>query len=127
MIELKPTIFVVDDDKSVLKSLGRLLAAAGFEVNLFSSANELISQDLTDVRGCLLLDIHMPNMNGLELQEYLKKKEVTIPIIFITGHIDDDSSVAKAMDGGAIACLYKPLDEDRLLSTINLTFQESNN
>ena len=127
MIELKPTIYIIDDDKSVLRSLGRLLAICGFEIREFGSAEEFLRQNLTDVRGCLLLDIHMPEMNGLELQAHLKKAETKIPIIFITGHVDDDISVAAGMEHGAIACMYKPLEKEKLLATINLAIEKGHN
>jgi FixJ family two-component response regulator len=114
MMDKKPIVYVVDDDSSVLKSLGRLLRSAGYDVNTFSSAFEFLDFQHPDAPGCLILDVKMPELGGLELQERLAERELRFPVIFITGHGTVPMSV-RAMKAGAIDFIQKPfLDKDLL-------------
>ena len=99
--EPRPTVYVVDDDASVRKSVGRLSRTAGYEVEAFASADDLLAHPPASEPGCLLLDLRMPGRDGLELQEALAAARKRIPIIFVSGHGDVTSSV-RAMKGGAV-------------------------
>lgn len=109
-----PKVFVVDDDDSIRKSLGRLIRSAGFLAETFSSADEFISREAYEGPCCLILDVRMPGMSGLDLQQKLNRLKVSLPIIFITGHGDVPMSV-KAMKAGAIDFLPKPFNDQELL------------
>jgi FixJ family two-component response regulator len=112
-------VYVVDDDASVRKSLARLLRASGHSADTFASPAEFLEHcRQTPVRGCALLDIQMPGLNGLELQRELLAANVAIPIIFITGHGDIPMSV-KAMKAGAVDFLSKPFRDEELLGAID--------
>ena len=114
----EPTIFVVDDDPSVRKGLGRLLRSMGYQVETFSSAEEFL-QNASDCVGpaCLVLDVKMPGLDGLDLQKQLEQRDYVMPIVFITGHGDIPMSL-KAMKKGAIDFLTKPFDEEDLLKAV---------
>jgi FixJ family two-component response regulator len=112
-----PVIFLVDDDPSVRKSLTRLISSAGFPVEAFSSAKEFLNRNPSHDSGCLLLDLQMPGINGIELQEELVLTGNPIPIIFISAYADVPISV-RAMKGGAVDFLTKPFSEDALVSAI---------
>jgi FixJ family two-component response regulator len=112
------TVFVVDDELSVRKSLGRLLKAAGYRVEVFASAREFLQRGLQDEVGCLVLDVQMPDLNGLELQQALSEADSPLPIVFITGHGDIPTSV-RAMKAGATDFLSKPFHEKDLLEAIS--------
>ena len=120
----EPTVFVVDDEASVRKSLGRLLRAVGYRVEVFDSAREFLQRDLDVEVGCLVLDVQMPDLNGLELQQALAEKDRSLPIIFITGHGDIPMSV-RAMKAGATDFLSKPVDEKDLLAAITRALEQS--
>ena len=117
MSELPPIIYVVDDDPAVLKSLERLLRAAGFRPETFGSPQEFIAQHQADRPGCLVLDVTMPGFTGLELQQWLARAQDPLPIVFITGYGDVPTSV-RAMKAGAVDFLTKPVDEQALLKAI---------
>jgi FixJ family two-component response regulator len=117
MIELPPTVYVVDDEPAVLKSLARLLRAAGFRAETFSSARDFILRHKADAPSCLILDVTMPGFTGLELQQWLARAYNPLPIIFITGYGDVPTSV-RAMKAGAVDFLTKPVDEQALLKAI---------
>ncbi len=117
--ETEPIVYVVDDDRSVLKSLARLIKSVGWAVQTFGSAQEFLDSEFLDHPGCLVLDIKMPGVTGLELQERLAAVNCTLPIVFITGQGTISASV-KAMKAGAIDFLEKPFDEDTLLEAIRL-------
>jgi FixJ family two-component response regulator len=119
-----PKVFVVDDDDSIRKSLVRLIRSAGFQAETFSSADEFINQEAYEGLCCLILDVRMPGMSGLELQQKLNRMEVSLPIIFITGHGDVPMSV-KAMKAGAIDFLPKPFNDQELLDIISRAFEKS--
>ncbi len=111
-------VSVVDDDESVRESLPDLLKEFGLTSRTFSSAKEfLASEDLSQTR-CLILDIAMPGMSGLELQRELERRRMQIPIIFITGK-QDDAVRSRAMEGGAVQCLFKPFSDTALLDALN--------
>ena len=117
MSAAESTVFVVDDEPSVRKSLGRLLKAAGYRVEAFASAREFLQRDPDFGVSCLVLDVQMPELNGLELQQALMETDRSLPIIFITGHGDIPMSV-HAMKAGALDFLSKPIDEKDLLGAI---------
>jgi len=118
MTSLNQTIYIVDDDPSVRKGLGRLLKSAGFKVELFGSARKFLHADpAREGSSCLVLDMKMPELSGFDLQQELKQKDYALPIVFITGHGDIPKSV-KAMKTGAVDFLTKPFDEDDLLAAI---------
>ena len=110
-------IFVVDDDPGVRKSLGRLLAVAGWKVETLASADEFLDRAPHDRPACLVLDVRLPGLNGLDLQERLARADGDIPIVFITGHGDVPMSV-RAMKAGAVDFLPKPFEDEALLDAI---------
>jgi FixJ family two-component response regulator len=110
-------VFVVDDDASVRKSLGRLIKTAGFEVEAFASVGEFLARRPYDGPCCLVLDVRMPGLTGLDLQEALRAAGQRLSIVFVTGYRDVPASV-KAMKGGAVDFLTKPVDEKVLLEAI---------
>lgn len=110
----EPTIFIVDDDASVRDSLALLLGLKGYAIRSFASAEDFLSACQPDWYGCLLLDIRMTGINGLELQQRLLEQKITLPIIFLTGH-GDVATARTALKAGASDFLEKPLD-DRMLS-----------
>ena len=113
------TVYLVDDDNSVRKALARLIRAAGYEIKTFASAHEFIaSTPATHGVGCLVLDVRMPGLNGLELQNAMRAANMPIPIIFITGHGDIPMSV-RAMKAGAVDFLPKPVQSKVLLGAID--------
>jgi FixJ family two-component response regulator len=118
MKDEKTVVYVVDDDPSVLKSLGRLLRSAGFAVETFGSALEFLDFRRPDAPGCLILDVKMPELNGLELQERLAGRGITFPVIFITGHGTVPMSV-QAMKAGAADFLQKPFLDGDLLDVVS--------
>jgi len=117
MSEERPTVFVVDDDLSFRRGLGRLVRSAGFTVETFAAASEFLQRPATAAPGCVLIDLRMPGMNGLELQEAIAAAGHTMPVIFMTGAGDVPSTVT-AMKAGALDFLTKPFDEERLLDAI---------
>ena len=117
MSVVAPLIFVVDDDLSVRKSLGRLLALAGYTVETFPSAKEFLQREPYDGPCCLVLDVRMPGLNGLDLQETLAAAGRRMSIVFVTGHVDVPMSV-RAMKRGAADLLTKPVDDKDLLAAI---------
>ena len=112
-----PLVFVVDDNPSVRKSLSRLLAAAGYTVEAFASAREFLTRVPSEGPCCLVLDVRMPGLTGIELQAALVAAGRRMSIVFVTGHIDVRMSV-KAMKGGAVDLLTKPIDRQELLAAI---------
>ena len=112
-----PVVFVVDDDARVRDALSSLLASAGREVAVFASATDFLRADKPDVPACLVLDLELPDIHGLELQKELVEREAP-PIVFITGHGDVPSSV-KAMKAGAVEFLSKPFGDEELLRAID--------
>ena len=117
MTDKDVVIFVIDDYASVRKSLSFLLRSTGYEVKTFVSAEEFLSQAALDSIGCIILDVRMHGMSGLDLQEYLGKHDCHLPIIFMTGHGDIPMSV-RAIKEGAVDFLTKPFDDTQLLSLV---------
>ena len=117
MPDLKPLVFVVDDDISVRESLELLIKSAGWQPELFASAQAFLSRPRSRAPSCLVLDVTLPGLDGLELQQQLADRN-DVPIIFITGHGDVPMSV-RAMKAGAVEFLTKPFDEGVLLQAIN--------
>lgn len=114
----EPIVFVIDDDPSIQVALRRLLKSAGFRTQVFSSAKEFLDENVSpEAAGCLVLDVKMPGMSGIELQEELRRKGLGLPIVFITGHGTIPMSV-KAMKAGAVDFLEKPFDDHTLIGTI---------
>jgi FixJ family two-component response regulator len=124
MLQTEATVFVVDDDVSVRESLGALVRFAGWRVLTFSSAQAFLDQAPSPGPGCLVLDVSLPDLNGLELQERLSQKKSELPIIFITGYADVPTSV-RAMKAGAVEFLTKPLDDQALLAAIAQAVERS--
>jgi FixJ family two-component response regulator len=118
---LTPTVYLVDDDDAVRRSLTRLLTAAGIPAVAFRSAEEYLEGCPRSAAGCLLLDLSMPDCSGLELQELLGRNEHTLPVVFLTGYGDVPSSV-RAMKSGAIDFLTKPVDKKLLLAAVRAAF-----
>jgi FixJ family two-component response regulator len=113
-----PLISIVDDDDSLRNSLNNLIRSVGFRAQGFPSAEAFLnSSDLHDT-ACLILDVRMPGMSGLDLQRQLVATHSPIPIVFITSHGDEDAQ-ARALDAGAVAFLYKPFREEALLKAID--------
>jgi FixJ family two-component response regulator len=112
-----PVIFVVDDDASVRRSLTRVMTSAGYAVEAFASAREFLAREPFVGPCCVVLDVRMPGLTGLDLQEALAGTGHRMPIVFITGHGDISMSV-KAMKGGAVDFLTKPFDVENLLDAI---------
>ena len=120
----RPTVFVVDDDVSVRESLALLIRSAGWEPQTFDSAQAFLDRARARSPCCLLLDLSMPNLDGLELQNRLALQHRDLPIIFVTGHADVPKTV-QAMKAGAVEFLTKPLDDDALIDAITGALQRS--
>jgi FixJ family two-component response regulator len=120
---VEPTVFIVDDDPAVLKSLARVLRAIQFTVVTFGSPQEFLERHDPHTPGCLVLDVAMPGLNGLELQAALRVRGSAIPIIFLTGHGDIPMSV-QAMKGGALDFLTKPVHDKDLLKAVEAALEK---
>ena len=114
MNDPRPLVTVIDDDQSVRESLPDLLRTFGFSVQAFASAEDFLASGCLPRTRCVLLDIAMPGMTGLELQAALAQR---LPIVFITAHVDD-ATRSQVMDAGAVDCLLKPFAEDSLLEAL---------
>lgn len=112
-----PTVFIIDDDAGVRESIGDLVESVGLRAECFANAQEFLSTQRRDGPSCLVLDVRLPGISGLELQHELRKVGVKIPIIFITGHADIPMTV-KAMKSGAVEFLTKPFRDQDLLDVI---------
>ena len=117
-------VFVVDDDELIRDSLEQLVKSVGLKVETFSSAQAFLDTDIPDKPSCLVLDIRMPGMSGLDLQDELEKRDFSIPIIFITGHGTVPMSV-RAMKAGAVDFLQKPFEDQELLDTIHHAIEQN--
>ena len=113
----EPTVFVVDNDEAICDALGMLLRAAGQRVETFGSALAFLNDYRPSRSGCLVLDIRMPGMSGLDLQDELHKRRMSIPIVFLTGHGDVPMAV-RALKKGAVDFIEKPLEEERLVLAV---------
>mgnify|MGYP001826511776 CR=1 FL=1 len=112
------TISIVDDDPSVRKALSRLVDSCGYHAEAYESADAFLEADVLDETECLVLDVHLPGMSGLALQEELVRIGAACPIVFITA-FDEERPRSKAMAAGAIEFLHKPLEIDRLIGAIS--------
>ncbi len=110
-------VFVVDDDQAMRNSLKWLIESVGMRVETYASADEFIKNYYPGRSGCLLLDVRMPGMSGLELQEYLANQQIRIPVIIITGHGDVPMAV-RAMKAGAVDFIEKPFNDEFLLDSL---------
>jgi FixJ family two-component response regulator len=117
------TIYVVDDDESIRRALKRLLRSMGYHAVTFDSAEEFMETSSCHGRGCLVLDIRLPGMTGLDLQEKLCSSGANYPVIFMTAH-DNTQWQERAKKAGAVAYLRKPFDEQSLLNAIQLACRE---
>jgi FixJ family two-component response regulator len=115
-------VFVVDDDPSVRRAIKRLIESEGLQVELFGSAQEFLQSTRPDVPSCLVLDIRLPGINGLDFQRQLAEANIHIPIVFITGHGDIPMSV-RAMKAGAVEFLTKPFRDQDLLDAVQVALE----
>jgi FixJ family two-component response regulator len=113
-----PRISVVDDDVSVRRALGNLISSVGYQVELFASAEEFLNSGHLHDTDCLILDVRMPGMSGLGLQQRLAATNYLIPIIFITAHASDEEARRRALEAGALDFLLKPFSEESLLNSV---------
>lgn len=114
----RPLLSVVDDDEMLRESLPDLLREFGFMARAFSSAQEFLFSDYVDQTSCLILDVSMPGMSGLDLQRELKRRKQSIPIIFISAQMDEDIR-KQALQRGAVRFLHKPFSDNDLLDAVN--------
>jgi len=121
-----PLITIVDDDESMCASLDNLLRSLGLRARAFQSAESFLRASPGPDTSCLILDVRMPGMGGLELQRQLVASRSPVPIIFVTSHIDDDVR-ERALEAGAVAFLYKPFREEELLEAIDGVLQKQLN
>jgi FixJ family two-component response regulator len=112
-----PLVCIVDDNASIADSTRYLVGALGFRAEAFSSAQEFLCSSLVEETRCLILDVRMPGMDGLELQRYLANADKRIPIVFITAQVSENER-RQAMDGGAVDLLRKPFSENALFAAI---------
>src|ERR1700716_4140859 len=115
--ELQPIVFVIDDDASLRNALTNLFRSVGLRAEVFGSAPELLQSKLPDVPSCLVLDVRLPGLSGLDFQAELSKANIHIPIIFMTGHGDSPMTV-RALKGGAVDFLTKPFRDQDMLDAV---------
>jgi FixJ family two-component response regulator len=113
----EPIVFVVEDDASIRRALSNLFQSVGLQVEVFASASEVLQGKFPDVASCLVLDVRLPGLSGLDLQAELAKANIHIPIIFMTGHGDIPMTV-RAMKGGAVDFLTKPFRDQEMLDAV---------
>src|SRR5918997_1006813 len=124
MPEDNPCVYVVDDDRSIRDSLRNLIRSVGLNVQTFASAQEFLTSPRPHTPSCLVLDVQLPGLSGLDLQRELARDDVQMPIVFITGHGDIPMTV-RAMKAGAIEFLTKPFDDEALLTAIRQSLERS--
>ena len=123
MSQERPSVYVVDDDISVRESLKNLFRSVGLNAEAFETAQEFLSGHRPEIPGCLILDVRLPGMSGLDLQRALAENKVDIPIIFITAHGDVQMSV-RAMKLGAVEFLSKPYRDQDLVTIVNTLLEK---
>lgn len=123
MSEPESSVYIVDDDAAVRDALEALLGSVGLPASAYASAEAFLEESDAGMRGCLLLDIRMPGMGGMELQTKLREREVLMPVIFITGHGDVPMAV-RALKAGAMDFIEKPFNEQQLLDRIQVCLDE---
>ena len=116
--DFSPIVFIIDDDSSVRKSLARLIRSAGFRTETFATAEQFLAREYYDGIGCIILDVQLPGLTGMDLQQSLKAANYSLPIVFVTGHGDIPMSV-QAMKQGAVDFLTKPFEDAELLAAIS--------
>lgn len=116
-------VSIVDDDESVREAIKSLLRSIGFDADVFASAEEFLNSDYQHDAECLIVDVRMPGMSGLQLQEQLASAECDLPIIFITAHVSDTEARTRALASGAVDFLIKPFSEEALLNDINIALR----
>ena len=116
-------VFIVDDDEDVLRALGRVLRHAGLQVETFTSASAFLRRPLSDVPSCLILDLKLPDVNGLQLQEAMAQANIHMPIVFVSGR-GDVASTASAMRYGAVDFLEKPVDDSALIDAVSRALEQ---
>jgi RNA polymerase sigma factor (sigma-70 family) len=124
MIISKPTVFIVDDDAAVRDSLTLMIQQANINVQSFANAKAFLNAYHPDLVGCIIIDIQMPEMDGLQLQEELSQSKIMLPVIFLTGHGDIPMSV-RAIKAGAMDFLTKPVTREKLLICVQSAFAEA--
>ena len=118
----EPLVFIVEDEESVRRALSNLFQSVGLEVEVFGSAPEMLQSKLPDVASCLVLDVRLPGLSGLDFQAELAKANIHIPIIFMTGHGDIPMTV-RAMKGGAVDFLTKPFRDQDMLDAVTVAIE----
>ena len=122
MTNAKPVVIVVDDDPSILRALRRLISGAGFDVRTFNRPSSLLNSELPDAEACLIIDVHLPEMNGVELYQTLAAAGCTLPVILITAHADEETrDLARSIH--PFALLIKPFGRDLLVNSIETALQ----
>ena len=122
----EPLVFIVEDDASMRRALSNLFQSVGLEVELFGSASEMLQAELPDVASCLVLDVRLPGLSGLDFQTELARANIHIPIIFMTGHGDIPMTV-RAMKGGAVDFLTKPFRDQDMLDAVVTAIERDRN
>ena len=121
-MSIEKTIYVVDDDVSVRKALTRMFKTLGWTVSAFASGNEFLESELAGP-GCIILDVRMPGLSGLELQEELRVRKIDMPVIFMTAHAEIQTCV-RAMKAGAVDFLLKPVAEQTMVDSVREALEE---
>lgn len=121
--DLEPIVYIVDDDAAVRKALMRLMASAKLKARSFASAIEFLDSGFRDQHACLIADVKMPGLTGLELQQKMLARGYDLPVIFITGY-NTDQTREQAKKSGALGYFSKPIDDKALLDTINWAFSK---
>ena len=124
MAKEQPVIFVIDDDASVRRAIRRLLLSTGLPIRMFTGAEEFLAQTRVGTRGCVILDLWLAGLSGLQLQKQLASQEWNLPVIIVTAH-DDDEAKDTAMRMGAVAYLRKPFDRQQLLAAVHAAIAEA--
>ena len=124
MSKVRPLIAIVDDEASVRMALHRLIRSAGLEAETFPSGAEFLESMQTQQPDCVVLDVHMPEINGFEVQAQLAKSGARVPVVIITGH-DTPETRVRVMEGGAAAYLLKPVDDRMLLDAITVAIADA--
>ena len=120
---MAPLVSVVDDDISVRRSLDRLIRSARLDVNVFASAEEFLNSDLARKGDCLILDVRLPGLSGIELHRHLLAQSFNVPVIFITAHGSDDDARLQAASDWTVAYFVKPFNVDELLDAVNVALK----
>ena len=119
-----PTIYIIDDDESARKGIRRMLESGGYKTKTFSSAKDFLALEYYEIPGCIVLDVRMPGMTGPELQVELKERDYSLPIVFLSGHLDVRTT-ARVMKYGAVDFITKPVDREELIEAVNLALSKN--